>query len=71
MRLGLSSEIVGTIVEISYRDDITILKFSILKEIELPSGAVQEQKLKSVIGRRIGIFNINGEYKIREIQRKL
>ena len=70
MKLNPYVEIVGTLVDICFKEDTIILLFSFPKEIEIPSDAILEQKLKSALGKRIGIFNLNGEYKMREIREK-
>jgi hypothetical protein len=70
MKLEPSYEFVGTLTELHTLEGKTILYFSIQKKIEMPLGSIHKDILKSAVGKRIGVINIDGNYKIREIRKK-
>ena len=70
MRLKSNHEIVGELQEVKQENNFCILKFSCMKEIELPTHAITYEQLTTLIGKRIGILNHEGNYKFREIKRK-
>jgi len=70
MKLENYEEIIGMLANIKTIDKNNIeTTFSIKKMIELPINDFKQSKLFSLIGKRIGIFNNNGEYKIRYIEK--
>lgn len=69
MILKQNHEIVGTLSKVKFEENQIKLIFSILKEIELPEEAFSYEQLQDFLGKRIGIFNINGTYKIRHIKK--
>ena len=69
-KLQLNSEIIGTLIGIEEDGNCSKLQFSCYKEIELPKTAIPQNKLISLVGKRVGIFNCNGEFFIRIIKGK-
>lgn len=70
MKLEPNHEIVGVISNIHDENNgYTRITFSLLKEIELPKEAIPKEKLKSLIGKRIGLLNLSGDYRIRKIKK--
>ncbi len=67
MKLEPNHEIVGTISNVHDENGYTKIIFSLLKEIELPKEAIPKEKLKSLIGKRAGIFNCGGDYRLRNV----
>jgi len=63
-------EIVGQLMDIQKENNHIRLVFSINKEIDIPAQVFIEKELELLIGKRIGLFNNNGNYKIRKIKRK-
>jgi len=68
MELKNHNEIVGTLSRVEIENGHNKLIFSIMKEIEIPSGAVPIEKLRQLNGSRIGLLNCDGSYKIRKIK---
>ena len=68
MNLKPYSEIVGTLSTIQTKHDCTKLIFTIQKEIELPTEAFSAKNLQNLVGKRIGIFNGGGIYRLRKIK---
>ena len=62
------SEIVGNLDDVNFEDNQVVCKISFQKVIELPLEAIDRNKIESLKGVRIGIFNDNGNYKIRKIK---
>lgn len=60
-------EIVGTLNKIEFHEKLgfVTLVFTIQEEINLPINACSKDILVSSIGNKIGILNIEGNYKIR------
>ena len=69
MKLEANNEIVGILSKVKVEENQIKLIFTILKEIELPEEAFSYEQIRSFLGKRIGIFNINGTYKIRHIKK--
>lgn len=67
MRLQNNNEIVGVLSKIKDKDSCIELVFMIQKKIEIPQDTLSWEKLQSVVGKRIGIFNCGGYYKLRKI----
>ena len=67
MRLNKNHEIVGFIGDVRDENGCTKITFSVQKEIEIPEDAISSEKLESLIGKRVGIFNCDGIFKIRII----
>ena len=68
MKLRANHEVVGTLTDVVYENDCAKVVFSIRKEIGLPAEAIPREVLKNSIGKRVGIFNCDGEYRIREVK---
>lgn len=69
MWLKSLQEIVGTPTSIIYEDGCVKIVFTIQKIIEIPEDAFPRDVLKNSIGKRIGILNIDGKYKIRNVEK--
>ena len=69
-KLHSNHEIVGTLLSVEEDDTCSKLQFSCNKLIELPSTAILHEQLSLLVGERIGIFNYEGNYKIRIIKGK-
>jgi len=65
-----NTEIIGTLASVKDENNKTKLVFTICKEIEIPESAIPREKLEGFIGERIGVFNCDGEYRIRKIRRR-
>ena len=70
MRLEKQHEIIGMLHAVRKNDSCYKLQFTCTIEIELPLTALPQKKLTFLIGKRIGIFNYEDNYKIRVIKRK-
>ena len=68
MRLDSNREIVGTLSDIKYEGDQVKLSFTVMREIELPKYTFTDEQLKAVLGKRVGILNMGGEFFIRKIK---
>lgn len=68
MKLKLNHEIVGTLSKVVNEKNQIKLIFNIMKEIVLPIDVVSSEKLDTFLDQRIGIINIDGTYKIRNIK---
>ena len=68
MKLAINEEIIGklTNVEVSENGQIK-LSFLIQKEIEISATAFSIPKLQSLIGKNIGVLNIDSQFFLREI----
>lgn len=67
MQLKPYHEIVGIIEDIVYKDGFANVIFSIQTKVEFPESAIQKGEFNKFIGKRVGILNLNGIYKIRRI----
>ena len=67
MRLESNYENVGTLSDIKLEGAYTKLVFTVAREIDLPSTAFSYEQLKAVLGKRVGILNIDGQFFVREI----
>ena len=68
MKLKNLNEIIGTLHAVNSKGWSRILVFNICQEIEIPFDAIPDEQLQGLIGRRIGLFNNSGDYRIREIK---
>ena len=66
-RLEPDNEIIGTLHAVGGDDNCSKLQVSCVKELELPRAAVSLDKLHSLVGKRIGILNIEGKFFLREL----
>ncbi len=69
MWLKSLQEIVGTPTSIIYEDGCVKIVFTFQKTVELPEDAFPKETLKNSIGKRIGILNIDGTYRIRNVKK--
>ena len=70
MRLEPDREIIGVLHAVEEEDNSCNLQFSCNIEIELPSTAVPREQLSLLVGKRIGILNMDGEFFVRVIKGK-
>jgi hypothetical protein len=68
MKLENYHEYVGTLVKYSKDEYVIKLEFQIEKTIELPLEALSTKLLDKHMHQKIGIININGEYRIRKLK---
>ena len=69
MRLEPDREIIGVLHAVKEGDNNSCnLEFSCTIEVELPATAVSHEQLSLLVGERIGILNIDGEFFIRKIK---
>ena len=68
MKLEPGQEIVGILRAVKEEDNCCKLKFTCLREIEIPPTAASHGQLKAVLGKRVGILNIDGDFFIRKIK---
>lgn len=40
-----------------------------MKKIEIPINAIPAKKLKKLLGQKVGVLNIDGEYRVRIISK--
>ncbi len=59
-------EIVGLLEKYTLEPDCIRCLFRIEQVVELPKGAIPIQELDDCINRKIGIFNNQGEYRLRK-----
>jgi len=71
MKLAINEEIMGklTNVEVSENGQIK-LSFLIQKEIEISANAFSIPKLQSLVGKNIGVLNIDSQFFLREIKKR-
>ena len=61
-------EIIGILHEVEEGDDCNKLQFTFTIEIELPSSEISYEKITPLIGKKIGVLNLDGEFFIRVIK---
>ncbi len=71
IKLEANHEIVGILSKVKVEEDQIKLKFSIMKDIDLPKEAFSYQQLQGLVDKRVGILNLNGAYKIRQVKNLL
>ena len=67
MRLLPKHEFVGFLSEIRAETQQIQLIFSILKEIEIPLDTISFDELHKLVGKRVGIVNVEDQFFIRKI----
>jgi len=70
MILEEQQELIGILQSFKKENNQYELRFTCTKEIEFPSTAFPQINLTFLIGKRIGIVNFNGYYKVRIIEEK-
>ncbi len=71
MNLKTYHEIVGTLESYSEKNNELNLLFQIHKTIEPPQDAIPKKELDDCINRRIGIFNNDGDYRLRKFPKPI
>ncbi len=66
-RLDSNHEIIGTLHAVQSEDNCCKLQFSCNYDIELPPTAIPADKLKNLVGKKIGLINIDERFFIRQI----
>jgi len=67
MKLKEYHEFVGTLERYTQEEDCIKLVFVIHTTVELPIGAIPKKELDDCINREIGIFNNQGDYRLRKV----
>jgi len=67
MQIKQNQEIIGILHAITDNDISIKITFTYMKEIEIPASAFSIKKLQSIVGKNIGIINIDGQFFLREI----
>ena len=67
MKLKNGEEIIGVPTDITHENDYVQISFLIKKEVEINYTKRIMKKLTSLIGKRIGLLNIDNSFFIREI----
>lgn len=71
MKLKNNSERIGVLTDIEENSDDIRLSFSVFEEVEIPKGAVDIGKLKSLVGKRVGIARVlDANYSVRLVKKK-
>ena len=68
MKLKQNCEIIGILSKFEIEGSHLKLLFSMMKEIEVPIEEFTMEQLEKFLGKRIGILNISGSYKVRQIK---
>ena len=66
MKLKDYHEFVGTLESYTQEPNCIRLVFRIEQTIELPVGAIPKMELDDCLNRKIGIFNNQGDYRLRK-----
>ena len=69
MQLKPYQEIVGNLTDIKSNEVYNKAIFSMIMEVDIPRDAIEVAELKNYIGERIGIFNNNGEIRIKKMKK--
>ena len=69
MKLKLNHEVIGILSDFVKEKNQIKLIFNIMEVIEVPLDAIPNIQLEDFLGNRIGIFNLDGIYKIRHIKK--
>lgn len=67
MYLKIHHEIIGTLLKIKSKNDHLELVITICKIIDIPYDAIPKEDLQAVVGKKVGLLNYNGSYKMRII----
>jgi len=71
MKLKRYYEIIGVLTNLKHDKSNDILSISTHWNVELPKNAISKDKIKDLVGTKIGVFNAgDGRYKIRSISNK-
>jgi hypothetical protein len=67
MKLKQNCEVIGTLSHVEKEGNQLKLLISMIKEIEVPKAEFTPEHLEKFLGKRVGILNVSGSYKIRQI----
>jgi len=67
-RLHSNQEIIGMLHAVKEEDNCSKLQFTFTIEIDLPSSKISNESLSLLIGKKIGVLNLDEEFFIREIK---
>lgn len=67
MKLKYGEEIIGIPTEVRQEHDVVQISFLITKEVEITYTKQIMKELTSLIGRKIGLLNIDDCFVVREI----
>jgi len=70
MRLEENHEVVGVLSKVKSNEQHIKLDFTIHKTYEIPIDAISEKALQDMVGARVGVFNCNGDYRVRRANKK-
>jgi len=70
MKLKPNHEVVGIMPDVLKEKNQINLIFNIITEIEVPLDAFPNIQLEDFLGKRVGILNLDGIYRIRHIKNK-
>jgi len=71
MKLEKYHEFVGTLTKYEKTESELLLTFTIEYKIELPRDAISQEELDDCFYRKIGIFNNDGDYRLRKFPRAI
>lgn len=70
MKLSYDEEIIGKLTKVEILENGQIkLRFLLQKELYLTSNAYSTPKLQSLVGKLIGVLNLDGKFFVREIKK--
>ena len=67
MSLMNNSELIGWLGAVTNENGMLHLKFTIETELEIPEKAISLSELQQNTGKLVGIFNLDGKYKLRQV----
>lgn len=70
IKLQNGGEMIGIIKEIKNQNNCIELIFQVIQRLELPEDLLLFKKLNRFLNKKIGLINIDGDYRIREIKVK-
>ena len=68
MKLANNNEIIGKLESVKDCQDFISLIFKTEIEVKIPKNAIPFDLLQRLVKMRIGIININGQYRIRNLE---
>ena len=69
MRVQNYNEIIGTVRSVSNDNELVHVLLGFDIKIDIPVSAICIEKLKKHLGKKVGIFNNNGAYIIKEVKK--
>jgi hypothetical protein len=67
MLLKNNHEVIGYLYNIEKTEGMLKIRFTAEFDIDVPVAVFPVEKLQDLLGQRIGILNIDGEYRLRKI----